>query len=337
MTCFAKNLAAEAKQRKYGWPKIPAELHDLPLFIVDVDGTVRGDVVPMVRLARPLVPNYLKKIVLLEPLNAVKAAQLLWNLSKLWTLRTINREHRRRYKHLFSELHNLAAALLRGMEVEALRARYREFLPHMDGLWSEGAVELLRRATRRSLVVLVTGSEQVQTEECVQLLAGRGVDVERIFVRGSLYGCQAAEQRYTGVVHHLNVTLEGKSDALQSVLDSGQFRCVAAAGNSRPDRCLFDAIEPSGLRLLVCPSSVLEKRKARTFVIRKLRRVGYQLHWEVTDYLAALQSVHRPLGGPRPLLATDRSFENVLDHIELTDQFAEVLGRVANSELAPVG
>ncbi len=112
----------------------------------------------------------------------------------------------RRYKRLFSELHYLAASLLAGTGRDELRARYQRDLSAMRYLWSEHAIELLRRLTRESVVVLVTGSEQTQTEECVRLFAGQNVVLERILVRGSLYGFDVARKCYTGSVEAQNVT-----------------------------------------------------------------------------------------------------------------------------------
>ena len=79
----------------YGWRPIPPTLAEGPIFLYDVDGTLRGDVRPMVELAKPLVPDYLGKATLREPLNTHKVARFVFNLGKLWTLRTVNRQQRR--------------------------------------------------------------------------------------------------------------------------------------------------------------------------------------------------------------------------------------------------
>lgn len=79
---------------EYGWPSLPEQQRDLPVVLLDVDGTVRGDVLPMVKLARPLVPNFLAKVMFHEPLNAYKLFGFFWNLARLWTLRTANKHKR---------------------------------------------------------------------------------------------------------------------------------------------------------------------------------------------------------------------------------------------------
>jgi hypothetical protein len=300
----------------YGWRPIPDRLSHLPVSVVDLDGTLRGDVIPMVKLAAPLVPNFLAKVTFREPLNAHKLVRFLWNMGGLWTLRIIYYEHRRRYKHLFSELHNLAAALLAGMELEVIRAKFRQHLPAVKGLWFEHSAELLKRLTDSGLVVLVTGSEQLQTEESVRLLAGLGVDVDRIFVRGSLYGFHPRTERFTGKVRHLNVTLEGKRDALQLSLPE-QARVRAAVGNSRPDRALFERVTTDGLCLLVCPTSVIERRKDKTFVVRKLRHSGYRVHWDVSSLLAASSRYVSGQDTYRPILAVDPTFGAAMESPEL--------------------
>jgi phosphoserine phosphatase len=306
----------------YGWPAIPEHLRGLPIIFVDVDGTVRGDVLPMVKLARPLVPNFLGKVMFHEPLNSHKLLHFLWNMAKLWTLRTVHREQRRRYKRLFSELHHLAAALLHDTRVEDVRSKFHERLLYLQGLWFDGAVELLRRLTRTSLVIFVTGSEQLQTEQCVALLADQGVDVTRILVHGSLYGYDSSQGRFTGQVQQLNVTLDGKRDAVKSYAADDQCRIFGAIGNSRPDRALFEVVEPAGLRLLVCPTSVVAKRKETTFVIRKLLRSGYQVCWTLDEYVTAIAHyLDNGEGLGRPVLATDSSFANVLTGQALGERY----------------
>ena len=311
----------------YGWPKIPEALRDEPVVLVDVDGTVRGEVLPMVRLAQPMVPKVLRKVMLREPWNLYKLVHFSWNLGKLWTLRTINREHRKRYKHLFSELHHLAATLLEDMPVGDYRARYRQCLAQMPGLWYEDAVPLLRQLTRRAVVVLVTGSEQAQTEECVHLLSNRGVDTSRIFVQGSLYGCDPVEQKFDGSVQHLNVTLDGKRDAVRWYTEDPLSRVAAALGNSRPDRALFEAVGLGGLRVLVCSRSVLQRRDAGTFVIRKYERSGFRICWDMDDYLAmARLGSQSPAGSDDlPILVTDRHYRNILDGIRLRSHWDRLL------------
>jgi hypothetical protein len=313
----------DAFPEAYGWRSIPET--DLPTLVFDVDGTLRGDVLPMVRLARPLVPKYLRKVTLREPFNLRKLLQFSWNLARLWTLRTIHSEHRRRYKHLFSELHNLAGALFQGMTVDAVREKYRERLKHMHGLWWQDAVELLRRTTSRSNVVLVTGSEQVQTEECVRLLADQGVWIDRVFIRGSLYGFDPDDRRFTGGIQHLNVTLDAKRDAVRSLQASPNCRCHGAMGNSRPDRALFESVDSDGLCVLVCAPAVFRKRTERTFVIRKFHRSGYRVYWETSDFLAAMEEYQACAGtaanAERPILATDPDFQNMLQCDALQARF----------------
>jgi len=300
----------------YGWATIPEALHELPVHVLDLDGTLRGDVAPMVKLARPLVPNYLNKLTFHEPWNTYKLFHFAWSLGMLWTLRTIHREQRRRYKHLFSELHHLAATLLRDTPIEKVRDIYRRRIPHMHKLWFDGAVEFLGQATQRGTVVVVTGSEQIQTEQCVQLLAGRGVDLSRVFVRGSRYAFDPRRQWFTGGVAHLNVTLDAKRDAVLPLLD--QHRIVLAAGNSRPDRALFEAVDPSGICVLVCARSVVANRNSSTFVIRKLHRSGFRIFWEPALYLRALADFQAdPQPAARPVLATDQTFRGVLDSAPL--------------------
>jgi hypothetical protein len=311
----------------YGWPKIPESLSDQPLVLVDVDGTVRGEVLPMIRLARPMLPKVLRKVMLKEPWNLHKLLHFSLNLGKLWTLRTVNREQRKRYKHLFSELHHLAATLLQGMPVGEYRARYRHCLARMPGVWFDDAIPLLTQLTRQAVVILITGSEQVQTEECVHLLSDRGVDTDRIFVQGSLYGCDQAKQQFDGGVEHLNVTLDGKRDAVRRYRDDRSLCIAAALGNSRPDRALLEAVCPGGLRALVCSRPVLRRHDARTFVIRKFERSGYRVHWNVDEYLAASQANGNSANQQQevPILATDCNYRNLLDDFHLGYEWARLL------------
>jgi phosphoserine phosphatase len=276
----------------------------------------------MIKLARPLVPNFLGKVMSHEPVNAHKFFHFLWNLAKLWTLRSVHRQQRRRYKHLFSELHHLSAALLHDTKLEDVRSRFSAHLRLMRRLWFDGAVELLRRLTPSAVVVLVTGSEQLQTEQCVRLLVDQGVDTSRVLVHGSLYGYDPSAGRFTGRVKQLNVTLDGKRDAVRRYVDDPSCRIAGAVGNSRPDRALFEAVEPSGIRVLVCPKSVFQKRKKNTFVLRKLHRSGYQLYWDSGDYVAAVRSFAKSGGRSRPpILATESSFGNVLTSRALSEVY----------------
>jgi phosphoserine phosphatase len=276
----------------------------------------------MVKLARPLVPNFLGKVLFHEPLNAHKFFRFLWNLAKLWTLRTVHRQQRRRYKHLFSELHHLSAALLHDTKLEDVRMRFDEHLRSMRRLWFDGAVELLRRMTRSAVVVMVTGSEQLQTERWVRLLDGKGVDTSRVLVHGSLYGYDPSEGRFTGDVKQLNVTLDGKRDVVRRYAEDPSYRIAGAIGNSRPDRALFEAVEPSGIRVLVCHRSVVRKRKKNTFVLRKLWRSGYQVFWESSDYVAAADRYAESGGqGRPPILAAESSFANLLTSRALRDVY----------------
>ena len=310
----------------YCWQSIPCEEDELPIVLVDVDGTMRGDVIPMIRMVRLLIPDYIKKLTFQEPLNAHKALQFLINVTKLWALRTIYSEQRRRYKHLFSELHYLAAAILQGTEVEKLRSDYRTQLSRVKRLWHTGAVDLLRRLTASANVVLVTGSEQIQTEECVRLLADRGVVTRRIFVRGSLYGVDRRSQKFTGTVDHLNVTIDGKRDVVSPIYQQSSRRIMAAIGNSRPDRALFEAVRPGGLSVLVCPGTVFRARKERTFVLRKLQRSGYRLVWDVPNWVNAVHNYVNTGGeGTQPVLATDSDFQALLENEQLAALYPEIL------------
>ena len=310
----------------YSWQAIPRVEDELPIVLVDVDGTMRGDVLPMIRMVRLLIPNYIKKLTFQEPVNAHKALKFFVNITKLWALRTIYSEQRRRYKHLFSELHTLAAAVLEGTEVEALRSNYRTHLLRVKRLWHAGAVNLLRRLTANSNVVLVTGSEQVQTEECVRLLADQGVLTRRIFVRGSLYGVDPGSQKFTGKIDRLNVTIDGKRDVVRPIVQQSGERIMVGIGNSRPDRALFEAVRPEGLNVLVCPGAVFRARKERAFVIRKLRRSGYRLVWNVADWVNAVQSqINTSDEGTQPVLATDSGFQALLENEQLAALYPEIL------------
>ena len=285
------NNRLPAVEDTYAWPIIPIdEFDDCRVVVSDLDGTLRSDVAPMIRMAGLLVPKFVQKLTLREPLRTGKLIRFLVGLGRLWCLRTINREHRRRYKYLFSELHTLAAALLTGMETRQLRAMYQRTLPSMPTLWYPEAVDLLKRLTMNGRVVLVTGSEQIQTEECVRLLENHGVDTSRIHVHGSLYRVDPLTRRFTGGVTHLNVTLEGKRESLLDYTSLVPTPFEAALGNSRPDRALFEAVPADGLRVLVCRPSVLQKRKQSCFVVRKLNRSGFPVLWNGKDYLDSINS-----------------------------------------------
>jgi hypothetical protein len=173
--------------------------------------------------------------------------------------------------------------------------------------------------TQQAVVVLVTGSEQVQTEECVRLLAMRGVDTDRILVHGSLYGCDAETGRFHGAVEHLNVTLEGKRDAVRAFREDPTLRVAAAMGNSRPDRALLEAVHPKGLRVLVCSRSILQRRDVRTFALRKYRRSGFHLVWDLDEYRTAVDQCGdmRADDSPQPVLVTDCNYRNMLDNGQL--------------------
>lgn len=304
--------------RSSGWPELPDPA--LPLVLADLDGTLRGDVLPMVRLVKPLLPRLADKALLREPWNAQKLAHFLWDVAKLWALRTLHAEERRRYKRLFSELHHLTAAMLRGIELEVVRAKYRDALPRLEGLWAPGAIEFLRRASAHSVVAIVTGSEQVQTEQCVALLSRFGVEARRVLAFGSLYRRTSDGARYAGGVEHLNVTLEAKRDVVQRVAATGR-RVVAALGNSRPDRALFEAVEPRGLRVLVTTERVAARRRADRFVLRKLARSGFRFCWTGEEYLDALDALDR--GGAPPILAVEPSFSGLLDCPSLGERYGE--------------
>jgi phosphoserine phosphatase len=302
----------------HGWPEVSSEAADLPVAFMDLDGTLRGDALPMVKLALPYVPNFASKVRLKEPIRAKKAVQFGWNLARLWTLRTLHHEQRRRYKRLFSELHHLSAALLSGFEVDEVRELFRRRAQQVKGIWFDNAVDLLDKLSKSCLVVLVTGSEQIQTQECVKMLARRGIRTDRLLVFGSLY--EICDGRFSGKVRHLNVTLEAKRDAVRQFTGSGMRRI--AFGNSRPDRALFEAIDPSGLLVLVCPKSVVRKRKSRTFTIRKFERSGFKVHWTTVEYLDSLEDyLASQESCPRPILATDREFQNVIKKISTMNQY----------------
>lgn len=316
------------------WPVIAGLQRDeLPIVVSDLDGTLRGDVGPMVKLAGLLVPKFIRKVLMREPLRAGKVLWFLLGLCRLWALRTINREHRRRYKYLFSELHTLAATLLSGTETLQLRELYQQSLPHMSGLWYPEAIELLRRLTQTSRVILITGSEQIQTEECVRLLATHGVDVSRIHVHGSLYTVNPKTRRFTGAVTHLNVTLDGKRESLLDYTAIEPTPFAAALGNSRPDRALFEAVAPDGLRVLVCRPSVVHNRKRSAFVIRKLVRSGFPVLWFAEDYLAAIRSKAAGSGedsstepASHCVLTTDREFDQLAEDSPIARHFAFLSG-----------
>ena len=312
----------------YGWHPIPPDFQDRPVVILDLDGSLRGDVMPMVRLARPLVPKFTRKIMLREPLGTKRLLRFIWNLTSLWTLRTIHYEQRRRYKHLFSELHHLAAAMLQDMSLGEVRRMYCDTFASTPGLWWPDAVRLLRRLTREANLLIVTGSEQLQTEECVKLLAGHGVLTNRIFVRGSLYDFNEQRRRFTGRVKRLNVTLEGKRDAVQAFGGEPGGHVLGALGNSRPDRALFKAVAPGGFCVLVCPESVIQERKETTFVIRKLHRNGFRIYWEVPEFLDAVdQFEQNQFSADRPVLATDCYFTSLLRDSQLKRAFLKKISR----------
>ena len=266
------------------WSKIPEEWSHHPIALLDLDGTLRGDVLPMVRLAQPLLPPFLNRWPRFESdretARSLKIARFGSSLLRLWTLRTFTRHHRRRYKHLFSELHMLAANVLQDANTSEVRKRYRQHLQAMDGIWWPSAISLLREITSQMVVILVTGSEQVQTEECVRILAAEGIDTSRIFVRGSRYSIRA-DGTYSGSVEHLNVTLEGKRDAVRDIAKTGQVQL--AVGNSRPDRALFECLGEFGANFLVAPAQVAANRNGRTFTLRKMARCGYDLRWADDD------------------------------------------------------
>ncbi|MHC4878326.1 MAG: haloacid dehalogenase-like hydrolase [Planctomycetota bacterium] len=313
------------------WPVIPSDQRDsLPIVVSDLDGTLRGDVGPMVRMAGLLVPKFLHKMLLREPVRAGKTIRFLWGVICLWTLRTINREHRRRYKYLFSELHTLAASLLSGMDTARIRKMYRQNLVQMGELWYPEAIDLLRRLTQSSRVILITGSEQIQTEECVRLLADHGVDISRIHVHGSLYTINPETMQFTGGVTHLNVTLDGKRESLACYTDDNETPFVAAFGNSRPDRALFEAVGHDGLRVLICRSSVLKGQKRSSFVIRKLNRSGFPVVWSQEEYqaTAGIKNPHLAKHKDRrgrtellPVLTTDREFALLAANGSLAERY----------------
>jgi hypothetical protein len=93
-------------------------------------------------------------------------------------------------------------------------------------------------------------------------------------------------------------------------------------GNSRPDRALFEAIPITGLRVLVCRPSVLQRQKESSFVVRKLNRSGHRVVWEEDTYLAHIDNLlDRPaMVDPLdeadslvPVLATDSRFRELSD------------------------
>jgi phosphoserine phosphatase len=297
----------------YGWPPVIAEHQGLPLYLVDLDGTLRGDVLPMVRLAQPLIPKVLLKIKGKAPVHLAKAVQFVSSVGELWVRRAAQSEQRRRYKYFFSELHHLAAAMLQHLSQDAVRNLYSRRIPGMEGLWHSDAIALLRRLTRDAIVSVVTGSEQIQTEECVRLLSPLGVDISRVYVRGSLYGYDAKQSKFTGKVSHLNVSLDGKRDAVRDVTGDGKQPVVGAIGNSRPDRALFEVARPEALCALVCPKRVIKRRKQGTFALRKIEKHGFKITWNLRSYQAAWWAFGAKRAPDRPILASDKSLDTVLE------------------------
>lgn len=328
-------------ENEYDWPVIPRwSFDDIPVVVSDLDGTLRGDVTPMVRMAGLLVPNFLQKLKFREPWRLRKVLWFLFGLARLWVLRTLNREHRRRYKYLFSELHTLAAALLTDIEIGLLRRTYQETLPTISGLWYPEAINLLRRLTAEGRVVLVTGSEQIQTEECVRLLERHGVDISRIHVHGSLYGVNSETSRFNGTIKHLNVTLEGKREALASYTKWNSTPFSVALGNSRPDRALFEAVPVTGLRVLVCRTSVLQHKMESSFVVRKLNRSGSRVMWDENTYLSEVANIVEQLSQPTefnkacflvPILATDSRFQVLAQSSLLADAYSTLAAAAMDS------
>ena len=327
---FTNSPQNDSLSAAYGWREIPDSLRHLPIVIMDVDGTLRGDVGPMTRLARPLVPRFLQKVMFREPWRLGSLIAFTWNLVRLWVMRTVNRDERRRYKHLFSELHHLAAAMMRFTDADSLRKIYRSHIADCDRLWYPAAVEVLRRITPHAVVVLVTGSEQLQTEECVRLLTGHGIDTSRIFVRGSLYHYDSETRRFTGRVRHLNVTFDSKRENV-ACFAHPQYHVAAAFGNSRPDRALFDVVNDAGACVLVCTASVAKKKRLRNFVLRKLRRSGFTICWSPEEVVAhEPQSEPQSIGGSvGRILVTDRDFRILLESDWLDTLFDQ---RKASSE-----
>jgi phosphoserine phosphatase len=274
----------------------------------------------MVRLAQPLIPKFLLKIKGKAPVHLAKAMQFVSSVGELWVLRAAQSEQRRRYKYFFSELHYLAASLLQHLSGDAVRDLYAKQIPGMEGLWHSEAIALLKQLTRAAIVAVVTGSEQLQTEECVRLLAPLGVDISRVYVRGSLYGYDAKQSKFTGKVSHLNVSLDGKRDAVRDVTGDGTIPVLGAIGNSRPDRALFEVARPDALCALVCPKRVIERRNQRTFALRKIEKHGFKIAWDVRSYQAAWCAFGEKRGPDWPVLATDSSFDTVLGWLGLPAQ-----------------
>lgn len=234
----------------YDWESIAAENLGLPLALLDVDGTLRGEVVPMFQLAKLISPNWRRKLTRAEDLNWFKFASFCRDVWALWKRNAADPRIRQHYKPLFSELHIAAVAVLQQTNVAELRQAYRSQIELMSFLWSPGAIRLLREMTKSMAVLLVTGSEQIQTQECVRLLSRYGVRTERIAVRGSLYGVDAAGG-FSGGIRRLNVTLESKREAVADL--QSHFDIRMAIGNSRSDRALFEVVSQGGFRCLVRP------------------------------------------------------------------------------------
>jgi phosphoserine phosphatase len=168
-------------------------------------------------------------------------------------------------------LHVYAAATLKQVSLTDLRMKYRSAIELMSYLWSPGAIKLLRDLPASMTVVLVTGSEQLQTEECVRQLGRYGIRTDRIIVRGSLYGVDE-QSRFDGSCHKLNITMEAKREAVAEL--SEQHAVRMAVGNSRSVSALIEAVDFGGIRCFV---SNKRRQKAPIALKRKLRKAFAEL------------------------------------------------------------
>jgi phosphoserine phosphatase len=248
------------KSEQYGWDQTSSFDTDLPLALLDVDGTLRGELKPMIRLARLLAPKWRRKLNGEESLNFYKCKSFCRNIGGLWKCLQ-DENNRLHYKPLFSELHIAAASLLHRTPVQKQRLEYRSQIELMNCLWSPGAIHLLRKLTSHMNVVLVTGSEQLQTEECVRQLSRYGVRLDRIAVRGSLYGIDGCH-RFNGRINRLNITAASKRHTVADL--AARFTVRVALGNSGADRALFEAVADDGVRCMVVPSRKRSRQPALT-------------------------------------------------------------------------
>lgn len=271
MNVNCHEMPTQSHELAYRWGEVPACFRDDPIALLDLDGTLRGEVVPMIRLATLIAPNWRLKLNGGESLELRKLVTFCRNVLSLWKHNAQAKHHRLRYKPLFSELHVCAAATLKQVSLTDLRTTYRSAIELMSYLWSPGSIKLLRELTPSMTVVLVTGSEQLQTEECVRQLGRYGIRTDRIIVRGSLYGVDE-QSRFDGSCHKLNITTEAKREAVAGLAEQHAVRM--AVGNSRSDLALFEAVEFGGIRCFISPK---RRKKAPIALKRRLRKAFAEL------------------------------------------------------------